>query len=137
MALVRLKRYEEARDRLADAVKTYPDQPGFAHALARLLAAAPDARVRDGRRSMTLMQELLKTQRTLEMAQTMAMTFAELGQYEDAVTWQRDALAAATQAGRRDLTARLQENLTLYESRQPCRTPWRDDDAVFHPRPAN
>jgi tetratricopeptide (TPR) repeat protein len=136
MALVRLKRYEEARDRLAEAVKTYPDQPGFAHALARLLAAAPDARVRDGRRAMTLMQELLKTQRTLEMAQTMAMTFAELGQYEDAVNWQRDALAAAKLAGRRDMTARLQENLALYESHQPCRTPWRDDDPVFHPRPA-
>ena len=49
MALVRLRRFQEARDRLADGVKTYPDQPGFAHALARLLAAAPDARVRDGR----------------------------------------------------------------------------------------
>ncbi len=137
MALVRLKRYQEARDRLADAVKTYPDQPGFAHALARLLAAAPDDRVRDGRRAMSLMQELLKTQRTLELAQTMAMTLAELGQYEEAVNWQRDAMASARQAGRGDLAARLQENLTRYESRQPCRTPWRDDDPVFHPRPAN
>ena len=138
MALVRLKRYEEARDRLADAVKTYPDQPGFAHALARLLSAAPDARVRDGRRAMTLMQELLKTQRTLELAQTMAMTFAELGQYEDAVNWQRDAMAAATQAGRGGPDrAAAKSNLRLYESRQPCRTPWREDDPVFHPRPAN
>jgi hypothetical protein len=84
---------------------------------------------------MALMQELLKTQRTLEMAQTMAMTFAEVGQFEEAVTWQRDAMAAAKQAGREDLTARLEENLKRYESRQPCRTPWRDDDPVFHPRP--
>jgi tetratricopeptide (TPR) repeat protein len=135
MALVRLRRFQEARDRLADAVKTFPDQPGLAHALARLLAAAPDARVRDGRRAMTLMQDLLKTQRTLELMQTMAMTLAELGQYEEAVNWQREAIAAANQAGRRDLGPRLQENLTLYESRQPCRTPWREDDAVFHPRP--
>jgi tetratricopeptide (TPR) repeat protein len=137
LALVRLKRFQEARDRLADAVRTYPDQPGFAHALARLLAAAPDARVRDGRRAMTLMQELLKTQRTLELMQTMAMTLAELGQYDEAVDWQREAIAAANHAGRPDLTTRLQENLGLYENRQPCRTPWRDDDAVFHPRPAN
>jgi tetratricopeptide (TPR) repeat protein len=137
MALVRLKRYQEARDRLADDVKTYPDQPGFAHALARLLAAAPDDRVRDGRRAMTLMQDLLKTQRTLEMGQTMAMTFAELGQFGDAVSWQRDAMEAAKQAGRQDLTARMEQNLRRYESRQPCRVPWREDDAVFHPRPAN
>jgi len=136
MALVRLERYQEARDRLAADVKTYPDQPGFAHALARLLAAAPDDRVRDGRRAMTLMQDLLKTQRTLEMAQTMAMTFAELGQFEDAVNWQRDAMEAAKQAGRQDLAARMEENLRRYESRMPCRTPWREDDPVFHPRPA-
>jgi tetratricopeptide (TPR) repeat protein len=137
MALVRLRRFQEARDRLADAVKTFPDQPGFAHALARLLAAAPDARVRDGRRAMMLMQDLLRTQRTLELMQTMAMTLAELGQYEEAANWQREAIAAASQAGRRDLSPRLQENLTLYESRQPCRTPWREDDPIFHPRPAN
>jgi tetratricopeptide (TPR) repeat protein len=135
MALVRLKRYQDARDQLAEDVKTYPDQPGFAHALARLLAAAPDGRARDGRQAMALMQELLKTQRTLELAQTMAMTFAEVGQFEEAVTWQRDAMAAAKQAGREDLTTRLDENLRRYESRQPCRTPWRDDDPVFHPRP--
>ena len=136
MALVRLRRFPEARDRLVDAVNTYPDQPGFAHALARLLAAAPDARVRDGRRAMSLMQVLLKTQRTLELMQTMAMTLAELGQYEEAVNWQREAIAAASQTRRSDLTARLQENLSLYENHQPCRTPWRDDDPVFRPRPA-
>ena len=33
------------------AMKAFPDQPGFAHALARLLAAAPDDRVRDGARA--------------------------------------------------------------------------------------
>jgi tetratricopeptide (TPR) repeat protein len=136
MALVRLRRFQEARDRLADAAKTFSDQPGFAHALARLLAAAPDARVRDGQRAMTLMQDLLKTQRTLELMQTMAMTLAELGQYDEAANWQRETIAAANQSGRRDLGPRLQENLALYERRQPCRTPWRDDDPIFHPRPA-
>ncbi len=135
MALVRLERYLDARDRLTSAVQTYPDQPGFAHALARLLAAAPDDRVRDGARAMTLMQGLLKTQRTIELAQTMAMTLAELGRYEEAAVWQREAMTAARQARREDLTARLEENLRRYESRQPCRTPWRNDDPVFHPRP--
>jgi tetratricopeptide (TPR) repeat protein len=135
MALVRLERYQEARDRLADDLKIYPDQPGFAHALARLLAAAPDDRVRDGGQAMTLMQTLLKTQRTIEMGQTMAMTLAELGQFEEAVSWQRDAMQAARQAGRQDLAARMEENLKRYESRMPCRRPWRDDDPVFRPRP--
>jgi tetratricopeptide (TPR) repeat protein len=136
MALVRLRRFLEARDRLADAVKTYPDQPGFAHALARLLAASPDARVRDGRQALEIMQDLLRTQRTIELMQTMAMTRAELGEFEEAANWQRQAIAAARDARRDDLDRWLQENLRLYEDHQPCRTPWRTDDPVFYPRPA-
>jgi tetratricopeptide (TPR) repeat protein len=136
MALVRLGRYREARDRLEAAMKTYADQPGFAHALARLLAATPDDAVRDGARAMTLMQPLLQNQRTLELMQTMAMALAEVGRFEDAVRWQREAISAAGQSGRTDLTARLSENLGRYEQRQPCRTPWPDTDPVFHPRPA-
>jgi tetratricopeptide (TPR) repeat protein len=136
MALVRLGRYREARDRLDAAMKTYADQPGFTHALARLLAAAPDDSVRDGARAMTLMQALLQNQRTLEMMQTMAMTLAEVGRFEEAARWQRDAIAAAGQSGRSDLSSRLSENLARYEGRMPCRIPWPDTDPVFHPRPA-
>ena len=135
MALVRLKRYQEARDRLAEAIKVYPDQPGFAHAMARLLAAAPDDRVRDGKAALSIVEQLLKIQKTPPLGETMAMTLAELGRYQEAVTWQRDAMAAAKQAGRSDMTVGLAENLKLYERRQPCRTPWRDDDPVHHPRP--
>jgi Flp pilus assembly protein TadD len=36
MTLVLLKRYEEARSRLADDAKRYPEHPEFAQALARL-----------------------------------------------------------------------------------------------------
>jgi tetratricopeptide (TPR) repeat protein len=135
MALVHLKRYREGRNALGAAVATFPGQPGFAHALARLLASAPDDSVRDGRRALVLMDGLLKTQRTLELVQTMAMTFAELGRFEEAVQWQRQAIDAAAQAGRRDLDGRLAENLSRYEQRLPCRTPWPEDDPVFKPRP--
>jgi hypothetical protein len=136
MALVRLQRYREARDRLTDAMNMYPDQPGFAHALARLLAAAPDDRVRDGRRALALVQMLLQQQKTMALAETMAMTLAESGEYEQAVKWQRDAMAIAGEAGRTDLVQPMAANLTLYEARRPCRTPWRDDDPVFFPRPS-
>ena len=132
MALVRLRRYQEARDRLSDGMKTYPDQPGFAHALARLLAAAPDDRIRDGGTALALLEPLLKQQKTIGLAETMAMALAELGRFEEAATWQRDAMTGARQA-QPDTLARLSENLKLYESRKPCRMPWREDDPVFHP----
>ena len=100
MGLVRLGRYREARDRLDQDARAFPDQLGFAHALARLLAAAPDDSVRDGVRANTLMTSLLKNQETLGLAETMAMTQAELGRFADAVRWQRRAVDLARQAGR-------------------------------------
>src|SRR5215467_11589089 len=47
-ALIRLKRYSEARDYLAEAITIYPNELSFANAEARLLSAAPDDKVRDG-----------------------------------------------------------------------------------------
>jgi len=137
MALVRLGKYREARDRLDAATKTYADQPGFAHALARVLAAAPDGAVRDGARALNITQALLQSQRTLELAQTMAMALAETGRFEEAAEWQRDAMAAAAESNRRDLSERLSENLSRYEQRLPCRVPWPANDPVFRPRPTN
>ena len=125
MALVSLGRYQEARDRLSEGIASHPAHSGFPHALARVLAAAPDARVRDGPRAMTLMKPLLERQQTLELGETMAMTLAEVGQYDEAAAFQRDVIAAAERSGRGDLALRMADNLRLYERRQPCRTPWR------------
>ena len=127
MVLVRLERYQEARDWLAEARQVHPDRPELTDLLARLLAAAPDDQVRDGRRAMVLMQELLKGPLRIDVRETMAMTLAELGQYDEAATWQREAMAAAEQAGRGDLAQLMADNLALYEQRRPCRTPLRAD----------
>jgi predicted Zn-dependent protease len=135
MALVHLQRWSEARDALDRATTTFPDQAGFAHALARVLAAAPDDRVRDGRRALAITSSLMKSQRTLELMRTMAMALAEVGRFDEAVQWQREAMTAAAQSNRRDLTASLSETLSRYEQRLPCRVPWPEDDPIFRPRP--
>jgi tetratricopeptide (TPR) repeat protein len=129
MTLVRMQRHQEARDRLTGGMKVSPDQPVFAHALARLLAASPDHRVRDGRRAMALVNELRKKHQTIDLGETLAMAMAELGQYEQAAAVQRDVMAAAEQAGVSDVARGIMvENLRLYERRQPCRTPWGDGE---------
>ncbi len=100
MGLVRLGRYREARDRLERDVQSFPDQPGVAHALARLLAAAPDDQVRDGERAVRMVGELTKTQpRTPVLIETMAMALAEVGRFEEAVRWQSEAMEAARRRG--------------------------------------
>jgi hypothetical protein len=77
---------------------------------------------------MTLVQDLLKQGRTLDLGATMAMALAELGQFAQAAAVQRDLLAAAEQAGLRDMASRLTANLALYERGEPCRTPWTADE---------
>jgi tetratricopeptide (TPR) repeat protein len=122
LALVDLQRYREARDRLRENVQQYPNRPEFVHALVRLLTAAPDAAVRDGQQALVLMRGVLEREpRGVEVGELMAMTQAELGQYGEAVTWQREALAAAQRLSRPDLVRRLSEMLDRYEHRQPCR----------------
>ena len=131
-SLIRLRRYVEARDHLVAAMGEYPAEPSFAHAAARLFAAAPDDRVRDGRRAMAIIQVLVNSKglRSFETLETMAMAQAETGQYSSALTWQREAIAAAVKAGERGIAERIADNLRLYEARKPCRTPWRADEPL-------
>jgi tetratricopeptide (TPR) repeat protein len=128
LTLVRLRRYQEARNAFSDGMKAYANQPFFALALARVLAASPDDRVRDGRGALAILQGLPVEQRAADSGETMAMTLAELGQYGEAAAWQRRARDGAVAAGRNDVAARMVENLRLYESGRPCRTPWREDE---------
>jgi hypothetical protein len=74
------------------------------------------------------MQALSEEQRRLDLGETMAMVLAEVGRYEAAAAWQRDAMAAARQAGHTDLVQRMAENLRLYQGNRPARTPWRGED---------
>jgi tetratricopeptide (TPR) repeat protein len=135
MALVRLRRYAEARAVLEEATRAHPEQPGLAHALARLLASAPDDAVRDGPRAVAIVQALERTTApTLTLVETAAMALAETGRFSDASARQRQAIAMASQAGRAETATRLTENLRRYESSMPSRQPWADDDPVHFPR---
>ncbi len=128
MTLAQLGRYREARDHFEDARRTGPDSPVLTHGLARLLAAAPDARVRDGVRGRALVEALVQQGRSLDLGETMAMTLAELGEFDRAAAVQRDLLTAARQAGLAPVVTRIEGNLRRYERRQPCRIPWTEQE---------
>ena len=135
IGLVRLRRYREARDWLAEAARVQPDQPDLALALARILAASPDASVRDGARAMAITEELFKGTKTTALGETLAMALAEVGQYEQAAQVQRGVLDAARRAGLQSEAREMAANLRLYEQRLPCRTPWADDNPIHSPGP--
>ena len=135
MALVRLVRYPEALQRLRTAMDLHPGEPSFPLAVARLLAAAPDPRVRDGSEALALAQAVEETLKTTAVAETMAMAFAELGRFAEAMEWQRVAMSGAAAAGQAGVSQRMAANLALYRLGRPCRTPWRDDDPEHRPGP--
>ena len=124
MTLVRLERYAAARDRLQQGVEADPGNRMFRHALARLLASAPDGGVRDGRGAMTIVEELLTDGQDLALGETAAMALAEMGLYDQAAAVQRDVMAATRQAGLTDALQRMAGNLALYEAGRPSRTPF-------------
>ena len=126
MALVVLHRWAAARARLEQALEAYPDDAGVAHALARLLAAAPDERVRDGARALAMADRLASRGRNLDLGETMAMALAEVGAFDRAAALQRDLVTGAARAGLAGVSGRLQDNLRRYERGVACRTPWPD-----------
>ncbi len=135
MALVRLMRHGEALERLRAAADLHPEETAFPLAIARLLAASPDPSVRDGQEALHLTQEIAEQHDTTAVAETLAMALAELGRYEEAIAWQRRAMAGAAAAGRGDVAQRMAANLALYRRSTPCRTPWSDDDPEHRPGP--
>jgi tetratricopeptide (TPR) repeat protein len=134
MALVQLRRDREARDWLDESVRLHGDRTELKIALARVLAASPDDRVRDGARAMTIAQQLFDAgEKSTSLGETIAMALAEQGNYGRAISIQRDVMAAAQKAGLITTAQRMAANLALYERRQPSRTPWIDDDLISVP----
>jgi tetratricopeptide (TPR) repeat protein len=124
VSLAGLQRFTEARDRLAEARRLHPDDLEFTALLSRLYAAAPDTRVRDANLALTLATELTGRQDSASARETLAMALAAAGRYEEAVSTERDAIAKAERAGQRELASGMSTNLSLFERRQPSRTPW-------------
>jgi tetratricopeptide (TPR) repeat protein len=128
MALVQARRYREARTALADLHAAHPDRPDVTHALARLLAAAPDAGARDGGTALELAQSLVAGGRSIELGETLAMALAEVGEPARAVAVQRDLVTAAERAGLTAILPRLRRNLASYQRGEACRVPWPDGE---------
>ena len=135
MGLVRLGRYRAARAWFEQAAALHPDQPGFSHALARILAAAPEDQVRDGTRALRLTDTLMQSNRSWTLLETRAMASAELQDFASAIRSQQEAIIEAGAAGQRDAIASMQAMLAQYRREMPCRTPWRANDPIHFPRP--
>ena len=128
MAMLLGRRYAEARVGMERSLAERPTDIDLAHLLARVLAAAPDDRVRDGERARRLAEQIFEAAPTLERAETVAMAMAELDRWAEAVDWQGRVVMQLERAGDAARLAAARERLALYRAEKPCRSPWLGPD---------
>jgi tetratricopeptide (TPR) repeat protein len=134
MANVKAGHYGTARAGLELALKAHPGTPEIINTLARILATAPDATVRDGPRALELARTLFETRRDPDVGQTYAMALAETGDFKQAAGLQRETIIVSERIVGESERSFLQKNLARYEQRKPSREGWSADDPVFQPR---
>lgn len=128
-ALLREGRAPAARAVLERAIADRPPLDVFplVHLLARVLAAAPEPEVRDGARAVALATEALRASVNVDHAETLAMAYAEVGEWTKAVEWQRRVLDRAIERGfPPERLETIRGRLERYERGEPTRAPWEE-----------
>lgn len=134
MALVRNGDFNAARAVLEAAASAQPDNYAVGNALARLLATAPDAQLRDGPRALALARSVFEATRSPEVGQTYAMALAETGNFTEAVKLQQETLIAYERSKLPVFRPALERNLERYRRGEPVREGWAPEDPIFQPR---
>lgn len=125
MALVLAGEEPAARTALEEAVAALPGDLSLRHLLARLLATASAAEVRDGSWALELAETVFREAPTVDHAETVAMALAELGRYGEAVALQEKAVAQLEAAWGPGQAAAARSRLEAYRRAEPVRSPWR------------
>lgn len=115
ISLTLLGRYGEARFRLNEALRLFSHDAQLAHLQARLLASAPDPRVRDGRLAVEVAGRLDRAVGGIRVRETLAMAHAEIGQFDRARELQQGLVAAAEQSGDDRLAEDLRAKLRAFQ----------------------
>jgi len=125
MALVLAGDNELATDDLEEDLEVLPQSLPLKHLLARLLATVPDDAVRDGDRSVELAQEVFDQVTSVDHAETLAMAWAESGDFDEAIRWQQRALDLLPEGADPGQSEAARRRLEQYQSGQACREPWK------------
>ena len=121
--LLRTQRPAEAVEQLRRALPAFAESPPLLDLLARILAAHPDARLRNGTQALALAEKAsqLTEQRDPRHLDTLAAAQAEAGLFPAAVATLERALELAAGERAARLRAGLQSRLELYRRMTPFR----------------
>jgi tetratricopeptide (TPR) repeat protein len=107
-------RYREAIAALDDAHRRHPDRAATATTLARLLAAAPDRALRDGRRALEIAIAVHAAAPTPVHGESVALALAESGRCAEAAEWIRKGIDEARRTNEIVDAVRLESELPKY-----------------------
>jgi tetratricopeptide (TPR) repeat protein len=119
--LYRQGQFRLALDGLERSYAQYPQRGRTVVLLAYLLAASPQADLRNGTRALELAQRVYAASSTPQYGALVALSLAELGRCTEAADWQRQMIAAADNDKNTDLLPKLRAGLKQYENTQSCR----------------
>jgi len=120
-------RWGDARTALEQALMLRPSDRRVAHALARLLAIAPEDEVRDGTAAVRLALKVLEGKADLAGGATLAMAYAEEGDLNRAIEVQRRVVAESRATADGSTRARVEAQLRSYQGGQAWRATSADD----------
>ncbi len=130
-ALLQQGRPAEAAEHFRAALEIVPDWPEALNSFAVMLATHGDAGIRDGARAVRLAEKAnqLTGHAHPTLLSTLAAAYAEVGQFERAVTTARQAHQLASTAGRKNMSEQIERCVLLYQAGKPYR------QAVESPQP--
>jgi tetratricopeptide (TPR) repeat protein len=116
-------RVQEALAQWREALRVRPDFLPALNEAAHVLAASPDASVRNGPEAVTLAERAVELSGGHEAMylDTLAAAYAEAGRFAEAVETARRGLDVATRPDQSQLREGLAARLRLYEARKPYR----------------
>lgn len=109
-----------AAQRLEEGLKALPRAAELGHLKARLLATAPDGRLRNGELAFSMAKQIFDAFPSLEHGRTVAMALAEQGRFPEALSWQQQLIEQA-QREQNDLLPRLRQDFDGYARGEPVR----------------
>lgn len=115
-----LGQWAEARQSLEASLKTVVPRDGqLAHLLARILASAPDVAARDGSLALEMAMWVYDVQKKAAIGETIAMAFAELGEFDRAIAIQEAMIKIVEEADDEPLLALMRQRLAAYGRQEP------------------
>ncbi len=132
MCLSQSNQSAEALTFIENDVATFPDALPLINAQIRVLAASPDQSVRDGNKAVLLAEALTRKIKRPEYLSALAMAYAEIGQFEEAITTINHTLRMADKSPE-VVREYFQELKNDFIAGKPSREPWPGFVYLQHP----